>query len=69
VIRRTRQSLLERDGDGLAYVKPNRGIELHARFPLLDRLGLVPLGATHTVHTVLLQSQIDFGIGLPPTPA
>lgn len=37
-----------------------------AQFPLLDRLGLVPLAAQREPHSVLLQSETRFSIYLPP---
>lgn len=37
-----------------------------AKFPLLDRLGLVREGDTGSIHSVLLQRSIDFTIYLPP---
>jgi hypothetical protein len=38
----------------------------HARYPLLADLGLVPLGDTRNIHSVLLQREIPFTIYLPP---
>ena len=38
----------------------------HARYPLLADLGLVPLGDTRNVHSVLLQREIPFTVYLPP---
>ena len=40
-----------------------------ARFSLLDRLGLVLLGNTTSLHSVLVQPQTDFTIYLPPKAA
>ncbi len=37
-----------------------------AQFPLLDRLGLVPLAAQAHPHSVLLQPETTFSIYLPP---
>lgn len=37
-----------------------------AQFPLLDRLGLVPLAEHATPHSVLLQAETRFSIYLPP---
>lgn len=37
-----------------------------ARYPLLADLGLVPIGDTRNVHSVLLQREIAFTVYLPP---
>lgn len=37
-----------------------------ARFPLLDRLSLVPVGNTNRIHSILLQHRTEFTIYLPP---
>ena len=39
---------------------------ISARFSLLDRLGLVPLADTSSLHSVLVQPKTDFTIYLPP---
>ncbi|HEX6292397.1 MAG TPA: DUF2071 domain-containing protein [Herpetosiphonaceae bacterium] len=45
---------------------PTRGRCRHARFPLLDRLGLVSLADQVYPHSVLLQQETEFSIYLPP---
>lgn len=39
---------------------------VHARFDLLDRLGLVPLAEQGSPYSVLIQREIEFSIFLPP---
>jgi hypothetical protein len=39
---------------------------VRARYPLLADLGLVPLGDTRNVHSVLVQREIPFTVYLPP---
>lgn len=43
------------------------GRVIEARYPLLETLGLVPLGETTSIHSVLIQPSVDFTIYLPPT--
>jgi hypothetical protein len=38
-----------------------------ARYPLLERLELVPDGEKGSIHSVLLQPSIDFMVYLPPS--
>jgi hypothetical protein len=45
---------------------PTVGAIREARYPLLERLGLVAEGRVDDVHSVLLQPGIDFTIFLPP---
>lgn len=47
-------------------LQPTVGTVLEARFPLLDRLGLLPAGDLSTIHSVLLQHSTNFTIYLPP---
>ena len=47
-------------------IRPTVGRVLEARFPLLERLGLVSPSADMAVHSVLLQHEIGFTIHLPP---
>lgn len=47
-------------------MQTTEGRVTHARYPLLADLGLVPLGDTRNVHSVLLQHEIAFTIYLPP---
>ena len=51
-----------------ARLAPTVGVCRHARFPLLDKLGLVPLDNQTVTHSVLLQHETDFTIYLPPHP-
>jgi uncharacterized protein YqjF (DUF2071 family) len=48
-------------------LQTTEGSIVKARYPLLQRLGLVQEGDTHSVHSVLLQRSVDFTIYLPPT--
>jgi hypothetical protein len=43
------------------------GEVLDAKYPLLQRLELVPEGDRESIHSVLLQPSIDFTIYLPPS--
>ncbi|MCB9859518.1 MAG: DUF2071 domain-containing protein [Phycisphaeraceae bacterium] len=45
---------------------PTVGTVERASFPLLDRLGLVRDGDTSTIHSVLMQREVEFIIHLPP---
>jgi uncharacterized protein YqjF (DUF2071 family) len=47
-------------------LETTEGSILKARYPLLQRLGLVQEDTTHCVHSVLLQRSVDFTIYLPP---
>ena len=46
---------------------PTVGEIREARYPLLQRLELVPEGDLRSIHSVLLQPNIDFTIYLPPS--
>jgi uncharacterized protein YqjF (DUF2071 family) len=46
---------------------PTAGMVREARYPLLERLELVPDGEQGSIHSVLLQPSIDFMIYLPPS--
>jgi hypothetical protein len=46
---------------------PTYGSCKRARFPLLDRLGLVPLADHDRPHSILLQHETEFSIYLPPS--
>src|SRR6185503_12156590 len=46
---------------------PTVGEVREARYPLLQRLELVPEGDRGNIHSVLLQPKIDFTIYLPPS--
>ena len=46
---------------------PTVGEIREARYPLLQRLELVPEGERGGIHSVLLQPSIDFTIYLPPS--
>lgn len=46
---------------------PTVGEIREARYPLLERLELVPEGDRGRIHSVLLQPSIDFAIYLPPS--
>jgi len=46
---------------------PTVGEIREARYPLLQRLELVPEGERGSIHSVLLQPSIDFTIYLPPS--
>ncbi|MEP6962924.1 MAG: DUF2071 domain-containing protein, partial [Acidobacteriota bacterium] len=48
-------------------VLPTMATPTVARFPVLDRLGLVPAGELAQVHSVMVQRRIAFTIYLPPT--
>ena len=48
-------------------LQPTEGRATSARYALLDRLGLVPLGDTKSIHSVLIQKSVDFTIYLPPS--
>jgi hypothetical protein len=50
-----------------ARLRPTVGRVIAARFPLLDRLGLVATGDTSGIHNVLLQPETEFTIQLPPS--
>jgi uncharacterized protein YqjF (DUF2071 family) len=47
--------------------QPTVGQILEARYPLLQRLGLVEDGDQRNIHSVLIQPSIDFTIYLPPS--
>lgn len=48
-------------------LQPTEGRVMNARYPLFDTLGLVPLGDTRSIHSVLIQPSVDFTIYLPPS--
>jgi uncharacterized protein YqjF (DUF2071 family) len=48
-------------------LQPTEARITEARYPLLEALGLVPLGDTAAIHSVLIQKAVDFTIYLPPT--
>jgi hypothetical protein len=48
-------------------LQPTVGRATTARFPLLDRLGLVTDGDLSNIHSVLIQPRVAFRIHLPPT--
>jgi hypothetical protein len=48
-------------------VSPTVGAIQEARYPLLQKLGLVDDGDQTDIHSVLLQQNIDFTIYLPPS--
>lgn len=48
-------------------MRPTVGELELARYPLLDRLGLVAEGDLASVHSVLIQPSVDFTIYLPPS--
>lgn len=48
-------------------LRPTEGRATAARYALLDTLGLVPLGDTGSIHSVLIQKSVDFTIYLPPS--
>ena len=48
-------------------LQPTEGRATNARYDLFDRLGLVPLGDTGSIHSVLIQKSVDFTIYLPPS--
>lgn len=50
-----------------ARAQPTMGRLREARYPLLQRLGLVEEGARGSVHSVLVQRSIEFTIYLPPS--
>ena len=47
-------------------METTRGRVTKARYPLLADMGLVPIGDTRNVHSVLLQREVPFTIYLPP---
>ena len=47
-------------------MRMTEGRVTRARYPLLADLGLVPLGDTRNVHSVLIQREIPFTVYLPP---
>jgi hypothetical protein len=69
----TRGYFFRRDGALGSYViwhdraTPTVGEIREARYPLLERLELVPEGDRGRIHSVLLQPSIDFAIYLPPS--
>jgi hypothetical protein len=47
--------------------QPTVGTIQEARYPLLQKLGLVEEGSQSDIHSVLIQPSIDFTIYLPPS--
>lgn len=47
-------------------IKATVGRVVNARFPVLERLGVLPPDGAYSEHSVLIQPRIDFVIHLPP---
>jgi len=47
-------------------LKPTRGKVVHARYKLLEDLGMLSASEAQEPHSVLIQRQVDFLIDLPP---